>query len=103
MKTRKLLIIKFFFIFSFINKTYEIANRAGWNKRAGQGKKFGFIIQQAKNFASRVAKNLKIVPEHALLLGTRDYFVWTRKQRSLTVKLHNMLRTTIYVPTYLRM
>ena len=35
-------------------------------------KKIEFIIEQAKNFASRVAKYLKIVPEHAGLLGTRE-------------------------------
>ena len=60
------------FIMFLLYKTYEIANRAGWNKRAGQGKKYGFMIEQAKNFASRVAKNIKIVPEHALVLGTRE-------------------------------
>ena len=47
----------------------------GRNKRAGCEKKIGFVIEQAKNFASRVAKYLKIVPEHAGLLGTREYHV----------------------------
>ena len=44
----------------------------GRNKRAGCEKKIGFVIKQAKNFASRVAKYLKIVPEHAGLLDTRE-------------------------------
>ena len=47
--------------------------KQGRNKRAGCEKKIGFVIEQAKNFASRVAKYLKIVPEHAGLLGTREY------------------------------
>ena len=54
------------FIMFLLYKTYEITNRAGLEKI------FGFIIEQAKIFASRVTKNRKIVPEHALLLGTRE-------------------------------
>ena len=51
----------------------KICNQAGWNKRVGRENCFEFIIEQAKKSASRVAKNLKIVREHALLLGTREY------------------------------
>ena len=50
----------------------KICNQAGWNKRVGRENCFEFIIEQAKKSASRVAKNLKIVREHALLLGTKE-------------------------------
>ena len=54
------------FIMFLLYKTYEITNRAERNKQAGLEKIFrkifGFIIKQAKNFASRVAKNRKSYP-----------------------------------------
>ena len=47
--------------------------KQGGINEQGREKKFGLIIKQAKNFASRVAKNLKIVPEHACLFRTGKY------------------------------
>ena len=53
-----------------------LIKQGGINEQAGK-KKPGFIIEQAKYFASRVAKNQKIVPEHARLFGSVEYVVST--------------------------
>ena len=54
----------------------KICNQAGWNKRVGRENCFEFLIEQAKKSVSRVVKILKIVREHAFLLGTKEYLLF---------------------------
>ena len=50
----------------------KIAEQAGRNKQGGRKDFFKFIKQAGWKSVSRVAKNLKNLSEHALLLGTSE-------------------------------
>jgi hypothetical protein len=50
----------------------KIAKQAGRNKRAGRKYLSDLLNEQAENLQAGWHKNLKILSEHALLLGTSE-------------------------------
>ena len=56
-----------------LHKTYKIAYRAGYNKRAGRWHFINRIKEQAKNVRAGLQNFLKTVREHAPLLESSEY------------------------------
>ena len=62
-----------------LHKTYKIAYRAGYNKRAGRRHFINRIKEQAKNVQAGLQNFLKTVREYAPLLESSEYLQFTGK------------------------